>query len=77
MNNGRTITETDFPLFGARARRWRRFENGLHAWLDTPEGNFAAWRARQACQGDPSLPALRPPERSDRRPGHDSPHTAR
>ena len=49
MKNGRPLTEVEFPLYGARARRWRRFESGLQAWLETPEGGFAAWRARQAC----------------------------
>lgn len=39
---------TDFPLVGARARRWGRFERDLSAWLASPEGRFAAWRARQA-----------------------------
>ena len=40
--------ETWFPEYGARARRWRRFESDLRAWLDSPEGRFAAWRARSA-----------------------------
>jgi hypothetical protein len=38
----------EFPAAGFRARRWRRFERDLHAWLATPEGRFARWRARQA-----------------------------
>jgi hypothetical protein len=38
----------EFPRAGYRARRWRRFERDLHAWLATPEGRFAAWRAQQA-----------------------------
>jgi len=38
---------TDFPALGARARQWRRFEDGLHAWLDTPEGQFVTWCARR------------------------------
>ena len=35
----------EFPTAGFRARRWRRFERDLQAWLDTPEGQFAAWAA--------------------------------
>jgi hypothetical protein len=38
---------TDFPALGARARQWRRFEDGLQAWLDTPEGQFVTWCARR------------------------------
>ena len=34
-----------FPTCGFRARRWLRFERDLQAWLDTPEGQFAAWEA--------------------------------
>jgi hypothetical protein len=45
--------ETWFPEYGARARRWRRFEDDLRAWLDSPEGRFAAWRARSALAGAP------------------------
>ena len=37
-----------FPEYGARARRWNRFERDLRAWLETPEGRFAEWRAREA-----------------------------
>ena len=37
-----------FPEYGARARRWNRFERDLRAWLETPEGRFAEWRARAA-----------------------------
>ncbi|MGK2936282.1 MAG: hypothetical protein ACSLFR_00520 [Solirubrobacteraceae bacterium] len=35
----------DFPRTGVRARRWFRFERDLRAWLETPEGRFAAWDA--------------------------------
>jgi hypothetical protein len=35
----------EFPRAGVRARRWQRFERDLRAWLDTPEGRFAAWSA--------------------------------
>jgi len=35
----------EFPTAGFRARRWLRFERDLQAWLDTPEGRFAAWAA--------------------------------
>lgn len=38
---------TDFPQLGARARQWRRFEDGLSAWLQTPEGQFVTWCARR------------------------------
>ena len=37
--------QTDFPALGARARQWRRFEDGLRAWLETPEGRFGIWCA--------------------------------
>ena len=33
----------EFPTCGFRARRWLRFERDLQAWLETPEGRFAAW----------------------------------
>ena len=35
----------EFPTCGFRARRWLRFERDLQAWLETPEGRFAAWEA--------------------------------
>lgn len=38
---------TDFPHAGARARQWRRFEDGLVAWLATPAGRFSTWCARR------------------------------
>lgn len=37
----------EFPRAGFRARRWQRFERDLHAWLSTPEGRFASWRAQR------------------------------
>ena len=37
----------EFPTVGFRARRWQRFERDLRAWLETPEGRFAAWVAAQ------------------------------
>lgn len=40
--------QADFPLVGARARRWGRFERDLGAWLASPDGCFATWRAREA-----------------------------
>lgn len=58
MNDRRTLAESDFPRFGARARCWRRFEDDLHAWLETPEGLFATWRARRRLDAPPS--GLRP-----------------
>jgi hypothetical protein len=44
----------DFPDVGSRARRFKRFERDLRAWLETPEGRFAAWRARQAVEPAPA-----------------------
>lgn len=38
-----------FPSHGARARLLGRFERDLHAWLDTAEGRFAVWLAREPC----------------------------
>lgn len=38
---------TDFPSCGARARQWRRFESGLRAWLESPEGRFHTWDAQR------------------------------
>jgi hypothetical protein len=46
---------TDFPLAGARARQWRRFEDGLEAWLTTPEGQFVTWCARREIAADDAL----------------------
>jgi hypothetical protein len=40
--------QADFPVVGARARRWSRFERELETWLASPSGRFAAWRAHQA-----------------------------
>jgi hypothetical protein len=37
-----------FPAAGSRARALKRFERDLHAWLSTPDGQFAAWDARRA-----------------------------
>lgn len=42
--------ETTFPRVGARARRWMRFERDYHAWLESPEGRFARWRAERQPQ---------------------------
>jgi hypothetical protein len=41
----------DFPVVGARARAFKRFERDLGAWLSTAEGRFAAWNARRAVSG--------------------------
>jgi hypothetical protein len=35
----------DFPLVGARARAFKRFERDFEAWLATAEGRFAVWYA--------------------------------
>jgi hypothetical protein len=40
----------DLPRAGVRARRWQRFERDLRAWLDTPEGRFASWRAARGAE---------------------------
>ena len=49
-----TTTEPDvFPTVGARARIIKRFERDLAAWLATPDGQFAQWRAARAV-ADPS-----------------------
>ncbi|WP_259316031.1 hypothetical protein [Capillimicrobium parvum] len=47
-----------FPRAGVRARRWRRFEDGLEEWLGTPEGRFMTWCAQR--QVDESALAARP-----------------
>jgi hypothetical protein len=62
----------DFPLVGARARQFKRFERDLADWLETAEGRFAVWSARrrlravgaQAAYDDLSLVG-----REARRPG--------
>lgn len=41
----------EFPVLGARARQWRRFEDGLRTWLLTPEGQFVTWCARRELDG--------------------------
>ena len=50
-----TEERTDFPAAGARARQWRRFEDGLRDWLETSEGQFQTWCAvrRLEADGDP------------------------
>jgi hypothetical protein len=60
MRQVRIDEREEFPLYGARARLWGRFERDLRDWLETPEGRFAAWRARA---GAPDPPA---PDRSGR-----------
>jgi hypothetical protein len=55
MKEVRTDDREAFPQYGARARLWGRFERDLREWLETPEGRFAAWRARVAT----SAPAAR------------------
>jgi hypothetical protein len=42
----------DFPAAGARARQWRRFEDALHGWLATSEGQFVTWCARRQIAGE-------------------------
>lgn len=38
-----------FPVHGSRARLIGRFERDLRAWLDTADGRFAVWLAREPC----------------------------
>ncbi|HEY8583268.1 MAG TPA: hypothetical protein VIL49_09980 [Capillimicrobium sp.] len=45
---------TDFPICGARARQWRRFEDGLRSWLESPEGRFHAWDAQRRLEREPA-----------------------
>lgn len=70
MHDERTLTETDFPQFGARARCWRRFEDDLRGWLATPEGRFATWRAERRLEDAPGVRLSQPPESG-------TPHTPR
>jgi hypothetical protein len=46
----------DFPAVGARARAFKRFERELQAWLETAEGRFAAWYARETIAADERAP---------------------
>lgn len=47
-----SLPQDRIPAAGFRARRWNRFERDLQAWMDSPEGRFAAWRATVAVTGD-------------------------
>jgi hypothetical protein len=47
--------EQQFPRAGYRARRFKRFERDLQAWLATPEGRFAAWHARRQIEAGERL----------------------
>jgi hypothetical protein len=47
----------DFPLVGARARQFKRFERDLADWLDTAEGRFALWSARRRLRAVGAEPA--------------------
>jgi hypothetical protein len=53
------LPQDRIPAAGFRARRWNRFERDLHAWMESPEGRFAAWRAQDAIRSDerPDRPA--------------------
>jgi hypothetical protein len=55
MHDERTLAESDFPQFGARARCWHRFENELRRWLATPDGRFATWTARRCLDAPPDV----------------------
>jgi len=52
----RTNEPDAFPMFGARARVWQRFERDLHAWLESPEGRFATWEAGVVVSAPESAP---------------------
>jgi hypothetical protein len=47
----------DFPLVGARARQFKRFERDLEDWLETAEGRFAVWSARRRLRAVGAEPA--------------------
>lgn len=47
------LPQDRIPTAGFRARRWNRFERDLRAWMASPEGRFAEWRAK-ALVGAPS-----------------------
>ena len=38
-----------FPAHGARARALARFDRDFREWLDTAQGRFAVWQAREPC----------------------------
>jgi hypothetical protein len=59
MRHVRSGTHDGFPEFGARARMWRRFENAFTGWLETPEGQFARWRALRALTCDVTIERIR------------------
>jgi hypothetical protein len=46
------------PRAGFRARLWRRFEQGYHEWLETPEGRFARFCAERDLDADPAAAEL-------------------
>lgn len=48
MQSYEALPQDRIPSAGFRARRWNRFERDLHAWMASPEGRFAEWRARTA-----------------------------
>ncbi|MCC6833245.1 MAG: hypothetical protein IT200_18070 [Thermoleophilia bacterium] len=45
----RADADREFPLHGSRARAFARFERDFIDWLDTPDGRFAVWQAREPC----------------------------
>lgn len=52
MQRNELLPQDRIPTAGYRARRWNRFERDLHAWMESPEGRFAAWRAQDAIRSD-------------------------
>lgn len=54
-----------FPSHGARARLIGRFERDFRAWLDSADGRFAVWLAREPCW-----------VQAARRDAHEQPHGA-
>jgi hypothetical protein len=62
----------DFPLVGARARQFKRFERDLADWLESADGRFAVWSARRrlgAGGAEPAHDDLSLIGREARRPG--------
>jgi hypothetical protein len=57
--------EEEFPRHGARARLLGRFDRDFRVWLDTAEGRFAVWQAREPCWAQAARE--RPPVHAERR----------
>jgi hypothetical protein len=55
----------EFPRAGSRARRFKRFERDLEAWLATPDGRFAVWQAQRRVEAPERLVTLPRTRRTD------------